>query len=327
MIYRSTLPSIMLEDSRRVIFIVGVGRSGTSLLQSMLHAHPNISFLPEIHFFRRYIASTYSRFKYEKLGVKKFQSKIADDNEFERAGMSANNVLEPFMDGGQKFDLVRVYNRLLNLYRARKGVDAVGVKDPRLIDYLPQVKQAFPGANILHIIRDPRDVVLSRMNANWSAGRPDWLHALTYRAQIKRGHTIGGRLFGAQYMEVHYEELLAEPERILQDLAEHLGVPYSNDMLAFQSSAEELVHESEYSWKKETMGPLLRDNSGKWREGLSGWQVCLTEQICNKAFECFGYERATCPKELSYTQKFFLQLFSIGRIIFDKLYPAVIRVR
>ena len=62
-------------------------------------------------------------------------------------------------------------------------------------------------------------------------------------------------------------------------------------MLAFQRSAEELVHESERSWKEETTGPLLRDNTGKWRDGLSAWQVCLTEHVCSQAFEWFGYER------------------------------------
>jgi len=312
---------------KSVVFIVGVGRSGTSLLQSMLHAHPDISFLPETHFFRNYVARLNNRWEHEKAGGEAFRSTLAKDEEYQRACISVENILSPFLDGTCTFDLAKVYTRLLRLHRDRESVAIVGEKDPRLIDYLPQVKQVFPEARILHIVRDPRDVLLSRMNADWSAGRPDWLHMLTYRAQIVRGRREGLRSFGSQYMELRYEDLLSEPERVLHEVAKHVGVAYSDAMLAFQHSAEELVHESERSWKEETTGPLLRDNTGKWRNELSDWQICLTEQVCSRALGWFGYERVSHSMNLNRTQQFVLYLAPVAGTLFEYLYAAACRFR
>lgn len=311
----------------QTIFIVGVGRSGTSLLQSMLHAHPEVSFLPETHFFRRYVARPNNRWQHEQAGVETFRSTLADDEEYQRAGISAEVLLAPYLNGTLAFDLAETYARLLRLHRDRENVPIVGEKDPRLIDYLPEMQQAFPEARIVHIVRDPRDVLLSRMKADWSAGRPVWVHVLTYHAQIIRGRKQGRRSFGSQYMELRYEDLLAEPERMLRKVAEHVGVTYSDAMLAFQRSAEELVHESERSWKVETTGPLLRDNTGKWRKGLSAWQIRLTERVCSRAFQWFEYERAQPAMEMSRAQRTALRLTPIIGKGFEYLYALACRFR
>ena len=46
-----------LDSNLDPIFIIGVGRSGTSLLQSMLNSHSKIAFTPETHFIRSYMSS------------------------------------------------------------------------------------------------------------------------------------------------------------------------------------------------------------------------------------------------------------------------------
>jgi hypothetical protein len=309
------------------VFIVGVGRSGTSLLQSMLHAHQDIAFLPETHFFRHYIARPYSRWKHERNGAETFQSTLVSDEEYQRANIPAEELLAPFLNNACSFSLTAVYTRLLRLYRDREEVSVIGEKDPRLIDYLPQLRHAFPGARILHIVRDPRDVLLSRRKAEWSAGRPDWLHVMTCSAQMHQGRKQGHRSFGSRYMEVRYEDLLTEPERILSQVAKHVGVEYSNAMLTFQHSAEELVHESERGWKEETTGPLLRDNTGKWRDGLTSWQICLTERVRRKTFEWFKYEQATSSMDLSHIQRAALQLVSVLGKGFRYLYAVACRFR
>jgi len=296
-------------------------------MQSMLHAHPEVSFLPETHFFRHYVAKPKSRWDHERAGAETFRSTLARDEEYRRADISPKKLLAPFSTGARTLDVVEAHARLLQLHRDREDVPVVGEKDPRLIDYLPQVKRAFPEARIVHVVRDPRDVLLSRMNADWSAGRPDWLHVLTYRAQIVRGRKQGRRSFRGQYMELRYEDLLADPERVLREVTDHVGVSYSDAMLDFQDSAEELVDEDERSWKEETTGPLLRDNTGKWRDGLSAWQVCLTERLCNNAFEWFGYTRAALSPELSRPQQAALRLAPAAGTVFEYLYAAACQVR
>lgn len=293
----------------------------------MLHSHDDISFLPEIHFLRKYLALPFSYWSYVTAGVHVFRRILNTDEQFERVGIPIEEVLAPFMKGARSFDPVEVYTRLLRLYCIKEDVKIVGVKDPRLIDYLPSLKQLFPQARILHIVRDPRDVVLSRMNVNWSSGRPAWMHVFTYRAQVTRGREHGGMSFGEQYMEVRYEDLIMEPEATLRTIAKHVGLEYSDDMLAFQKSAEDLVHENERAWKEETTGPLLRDNMNKWQDGLSDCQIVLTEKVCSKAFDWFGYERVQQQLGRRRTQWILLQLAPVMGKGFEYAYSVVSRFR
>jgi hypothetical protein len=213
------------------------------------------------------------------------------------------------------------YRRLLALYRRQKGVSVVGAKDPRMLDYLPRLHDLFPDARVLHIVRDPRDVLLSRRNADWSAGRPDWLHVLTYRAQVKWGRREGRDSFGDRYFELRYEDLLQNPKQILQRSLSELPLSFSEDMLAFADSARDLVGEDEASWKEETMGPLLKENTQKWRSGLRPAQIRLAEKVCHEAFHDFNYAVADPGRcQLSATERSYVRL--IGRVapLFDYAY-------
>ena len=312
----------------RIIFVVGVGRFGTSLLQSMLHAHPNIAFLPESHFFCRYVARPPVRWRLEREGVEVFRRVLARDKEFNRVGIPVDELLVPFFNDGRSLDLAEVYKRLLRLFCQPKQMSVIGDKDPRLVDYLDKVHHVFPEARILHMIRDPRDVLLSRRKADWSSGRPDLLHLLTYRAQLQRGRMRGGQLSRDLYMEVQYEDLLSAPVPTLQATAEHIGIDYDDAMLSsFGDSARELVDESEIAWKRETMGPLLKNNSGKWRRELSPWQVHLAEKICVSAFDELGYERANGSIQLSQARHVALRFLPLLGIAFEYLYAAACRYR
>ena len=168
---------------------------------------------------------------------------------------------------------------------------ASGTRTPRNLDFLPELAAAFPDAAVLHIIRDPRAVVHSRMKAAWSAVRPWRSHALIAQEQLRRGRQNGQTLFGSRYLEIRYEALVAEPAETLGLVCAHVGVPFDPAMLDFSSSARKLVAKEEMSWKKETLGPLLSNNDAKWRDGLEPAQVAFVEAICVEAFDNAGYER------------------------------------
>ena len=76
---------------------------------------------------------------------------------------------------------------------------------------------------MIHLIRDPRDVYISRTKAKWSSSRPDILQFLAYRSQYALGAKHGPMLFGNNYLEVHYENLLIQPEKELKRICDLLG--------------------------------------------------------------------------------------------------------
>jgi LPS sulfotransferase NodH len=274
-------------DLDRPVLICGVGRSGTSLLQSMMNAHPDLCFPPETHFFRRYVTGQDPQSKWDKTDREQLEVALGQDEEFSRAGISSSALLQnPLSASGP----AGVFRALLQQTAIEEGKHRVGDKDPKNIDSLRELKLAFPRAHVIHVIRDPRDVLLSRMKAAWSAQRPWWMHPLIYREQLRRGKALGRTLFGARYLEVIYEDLIRSPQQTLQRVCQHVDLPWRPEMLAFGDSAAKLVDAKEMSWKQETLGPLLSKNSGKWRGQLTMLQVAVCEEVCREAFEEHGYE-------------------------------------
>ncbi|MCA8980253.1 MAG: sulfotransferase [Planctomycetes bacterium] len=282
-----TTTETITVDVQRPVVVCGVGRSGTSLLQSMLNAHPELCFPPETHFFRRYVADAGVRRRYQRLGTNALQAALFSDADFARAGLDAAVLLQP--ESGRGLDTARVFRRLLQRVAARSGKTRIGDKDPRSLDHLAAWKREFPAARVVHVIRDPRDVLLSRTKAAWSAGRPWWAHVMICKEQLRRGRKLGRRLFGEAYLEVRYEQLIADPDAVLRRICEHVDLEFDARMLEFGESAKQLVDQRELAWKKETLGPLLTNNMEKWRTGLSAFQVRMTERVARECFRELGY--------------------------------------
>jgi hypothetical protein len=306
--------------SEQIIFVLGVGRSGTSLLQSMLCSHPYISFPPETHFFRKYVASKRYRSKLEEDGPEAFIELLAHDSDYSRISIDPDDLMLGYVGGEKIFLLKNVYIDMLSMYATNHGKVVIGDKDPRNLDYLEEIKLHYPDALILHIIRDPRDVILSRTKANWSKSMPFILHPLICQAQLKCNQPLGGKLFSSNYIEVHYEDLITRPPEVLNEVCQKIGINYDSAMLTFSESAKTLVSKSEMQWKSETLGPILGNNLGKWKKSLSATRIFLSESICLYAFETYPnlYHRSKIRN--SYKWKIFRFSLKIISIVFTRFY-------
>lgn len=273
-------------SDRTYFFIVGVGRSGTTLLMSMLNAHPKFSLLPETHFVTKYIVRMSGPTADEMADL------LKSDRRFSRLDMEIDQILPADAPASKLVDVSQMYRRMLDIYGDRHDAAIVGDKAPKYIECLPALEALVPGARLIHVIRDPRDVFLSRRKADWSAGRADWKQCLAYRVQYEAGRTEGPAIFGDRYTEVRYEELIANPESVLQRVVSFLGETFDSAMLEFQDAAREIVAPEEKSWKRKVLGPLVADNVGKWRNELDTATVRKIESYCSPAFASGQYHRA-----------------------------------
>jgi len=258
--------------------IVGVGRSGTSLLMSMLNAHPLISLPPETHFIDRYVIDRPWKKTYDLVNT------FETDHRFRRLNLDKQDINELAFRIGANLKPANIYKEILRLYAEKKGVKIIGDKAPKNIEYLPVLRQLYPEGWLIHIIRDPRDVYLSRTKAAWSSSRSDLSHLIAYRSQYRLGQRFGKKLFGSKYHEIKYENLLSHPELELSKICELLSVPFDEAMLEYSKSSHELVSPEEMAWKKETLEPIIADNMNKWRDGLTGDKVALIETVCSRPF-------------------------------------------
>lgn len=273
------------------IFVIGVGRSGTSLIQSMLAAHSQLAMPPETAFLRRFVAPRLLSHTHRRGGPEAVGELLNGDERVQRLKLDLAEILHatdwqaPHLDRS-------IYESLMAAYATAETKPRFGDKDPRLIEYLPVVKCLWPTAFVIHVVRDPRDVVSSRLKADWARQRPYWMHAFAYKAQMKLGRRTGPALFGARYVEVHYEALLARTEAELRGLCVAVSLDFEEGMLSFQESARRLVASDEMQWKRETMGPILTANVGKWEETLSPSAVGVVEAACREMFDSQEYQPA-----------------------------------
>lgn len=286
-------------DLQSPIFIVGVGRSGTSLLQSMLASHSDLSFLPETAFIRNYIAVNKLKTIIHTKGVSSALDIVSNDKTLSRVEFDFSKCLSASL---QNIDL-ECYKKMQINAMDSTGKSRYGDKDPRLIEFLPVVKQSFPEAFVVNIIRDPRDVLSSKKKAAWSAGRSTMFYAFANRVQLRLARKLGSKLFGKRYIEIVYEDLIKEPEAQLKTLCNKLDLIYENSLLDFGKQAKKLVSKAEESWKKETLGPLLSNNVDKWKQQLNDREVALTELSCVDALEIGNYKNSNAIKKLSITTK------------------------
>jgi len=283
---------------RPLVFIVGVGRSGTSLVQSMLAAHPKVAFTPETGFIRRFVAKGVLSKKYKKRGLGNSIGFLESDVKFKRTKLDAEKLIKEISKRGNFTDGV-IYRAILKEFALREGKQYSGDKDPKAIEFLGLLRDTLPGVHIVHVIRDPRDVLVSKKKAAWSRMYGVFRHVFANRVQFRMGKRLGPRLFVDCYHEIIYERLLADPEVELMKLCEGLGISFEPSMLNFGESAKRLVSEDEMEWKKETLGPLLRNNYEKWKTKLTDLEIALTELACSDNFVAGGYKycyRKRCLK-------------------------------
>jgi hypothetical protein len=276
------------------IFIVGVGRSGTSLLQSMLATHSQLAVPPETAFLRRFVAARLLSYTHRRGGAEAVEKLLDGDERVRRLELDLANILHGIDWQTRHLDRT-IYESLMAAYATTMAKLRFGDKDPRLIEYLPVVSCLWPAAFVIHVVRDPRDVVTSRLKADWAKQRAYWMHAFIYKAQMKLGRQTGPALFGPRYVEVHYEALIARTEEELRRLCAAVQLDFEEGMLSFQGSARRLVTSSELQWKRETLGPVLSDNVGNWRATLSPAAVRTVEAACTDMFDSEEYQPTMRP--------------------------------
>lgn len=270
----------------------------------MLAAHPAVAYMPETSFLRRYVATGALDALFASDGEGDVIAVLEKDAVFARSGLNVTSLVQQTLTTDGLLDAA-IYRAMV---RAKTSDEQpwVGDKDPRLIEYLSVVGNVFSDAQVVNIIRDPRDVLASKKKAAWSSGGHVWKHIFANRIQLKLGCMEGPRLFKDQFHEIIYEELISSPREVLGALCRKIGLPFDDAMLSFGEAAKELVSKSELGWKKETFGPLLKDNKEKWKKSLPPREIVLTEICCGEAMAIGNYAPDDRKHKFSFSDRLWI---------------------
>ena len=242
--------------SEKPVFIVGMPRSGTTLVEQIIASHPRVFGAGEVQYIGDFV-----------------QTAMSLEDQF----ASADKPVAPDISGS---DIGRLANKYLAyMDRINPGKDRITDKLPQNFLYLGYISAMFPGARIIHCKRNPLDVCLSIYTINFTSYHPYAYDLAEIAAYYKQYHRIMEHwesLLGDRILSVQYEDLVNDLESSSQKLVSHLGLEWDEHCMRFnetertvQTTSHRQVRQNIYTTSQERwrnyeqwLGPL-REALGK----------------------------------------------------------------
>ncbi|HXV74641.1 MAG TPA: sulfotransferase, partial [Sphingomonadales bacterium] len=221
------------------VFIVGMLRSGTTLLERMLDAHPSLFGAGELNFIPALAEGlgTEAGYVYPQSALR---------SEPEALGEAA-----------------RYYLTMLAGYA--NGEKIVTDKNPLNFMHLGLIALLFPNAKIIHCRRDPLDTCLSIYFQNFAHAANAYAYDLKNIAAFYREYAAlmehWYEVLPIDICAVDYEDLVAAPEKNLRRVLAYLGLPYDEKCLGRPSENRAVATASLWQARQ----PLYQSSIGRWR--------------------------------------------------------------
>ena len=204
------------------VFVVGVFRSGTSLLYSLLNQHPQISLMYECNVWDFPALFKRGRFSGDWLARQEF---------FNEALSRHRLILGGSLRG---LEQVRTPEELYRVHSEQKGATLWGEKSPFYCPRLKQLHRQYPNASFVFVWRNPVETYRSMLQAGKNSAffrKPGMLHRLVFHQEqlLRQSAWLARR--EARVRHVNYDDLVDRPEQACRFLCEFLGVKFEPAML------------------------------------------------------------------------------------------------
>lgn len=276
--------------------VVGVARSGTTLLRLMLDSHPDLAIPPETAFLPAVHARAAS------LDPESFVRLVTAWPTWPDFGVGADDLLGELREL-RPFDATSAVRCFYRVYAERFGKPRFGDKTPFYGGHMPAIEALLPEAAFVHLIRDGRDVAVSLRPLWFAPGRDVETLAAYWRDNLEAARRGGARC--RRYVEVRYEELVREPRRVLRTLCAFLDLPWTEAMLEYPSRAAarlaevrdqhhpdgRVVTRAERFSQHPLLGsPPLAERAGRWRQALGDEEQTAFAAVAGDTLRALGYE-------------------------------------
>lgn len=270
-------------------FILGCPRSGTSLLSRMINAHPRLCVPQETQIFPHFLPllSAYGDLNKEsnrRVLVSDIAGSVRLQEDLEGA-IDASAVLNQ-LDSLESVDFGSVFRAFMEQWQKTQGKPRWGEKTPQNAHTIDALLDYFPEAKYLNIVRDGRDVMMSLLDTEFGPKNPRDAAKYWCNYLDKNQHALE-RVNPDQQLTVHYEELLAEPVAVLEQICGFLDEDYSDSMLEF--SKERLPANIEKKNAQKLKLGLQAGNRNKWKKALGNREIELFEGVAADTLEREGY--------------------------------------
>jgi hypothetical protein len=265
------------------LLILGVSRSGTTLLRVMLDRNSQLA-VPDESFFVPLLADRHLL----RVDAEDFLDDVRRLKSVQEWGVPLEKLQARLTDG---MPIARAIASIYEIYAEQEGKPRWGDKTPMYMRHLLLLRRLFPGAQYVHLIRDGRDAAVSFLSMPEGIAFETWAHprsaadfAALWRSEVAAARRLGRRLGPDRYLEVRYEELVARSEDVLRRICSFAGLPFERSMTEYSGSgSEEKAHQQSL---KRPLTPGLRD----WRTQMSAHDAGAFESVAGDLLRELGYE-------------------------------------
>ena len=297
--------------------VVGVGRSGTTLLRLMLDSHPELAMTHETGFIPLMptLSSPLHRGFYSRLKTaiqgrgwsgslrEEFVSLLTSQPNWADFHIP-RQLLHESLSQLELFNVTEGFRIFFRLYAARFGKPRWGDKTPNYCLHLGKIEQLLPETRFIHIIRDGRDASLSVRGLHFAPGSDMETLAWHWVRTINATRLQARRC--SHYLEVRYEDLVLDTTAVLQKICEFVELNYDARMEQYYKTAP--VRISELEQVRDRHGNILvtremRQQTNRLTtqppqpERVSRWKTDMTQderetfkRIGGGLLEALGYE-------------------------------------
>jgi LPS sulfotransferase NodH len=304
-----------------VVFIVGRGRSGSTLLTSLLNNHPQI-IAPEES---RFVQELYYQFKNTKewsdVNKEKFCNAVFscfESLDIDKNGLE-NRIFSLEKDASLAAFLQEVYLSVKQL-SLKENIQLIVDKNPKYSFFIPKLRAIFPEAKFIHLTRDYRESFLSfkkikgmkgeRKNLSFQIFRWRYYH----RSILKEKSSIPD----LSYLLVKYEDLVSDTEQFMKKIANFIGVDFKEELIEHQQIQREGVRaEIHQNLNKE----INTSKIDKWKKEMSQKEIKLANAIAGEIALQFNYEKEASRLGLfGFLQTFPMRIIALSPLFFRKVF-------
>lgn len=246
------------------VFVVGMHRSGTTLLEQILSGHPEVHGAGELYDFSsamRYVTDHHCQ-------------GVIDQAIIERSkGIDFHEVGKRYLDG---------------LAWRLKSEHVVTDKLPSNFLNTGFICQALPQAKLLHMVRDPVEVCFSNLRELFAGANPysyDQIELADFYLEYLKLMEHWHRTFPGRILDVHYGRLVADPETTISEICTFVGLDYQPEMLDIGNSKRAVSTASAV----QVRSGIIRREMPKWKPYEQYLQPMINRLREGGALQGWGY--------------------------------------
>ena len=267
------------------LIVLGVRRSGTTLLRVMLDRNPMLA-VPDESYFVPQLARRHR----SPVDPASFLDDLRRLPTLVEWSLSPDAVAER-LDGGMSTG--EAVAAVFQAYAAERPKPRWGDKTPLYMQYLPVLESLFPTALYVHLIRDGRDAAVSFLSVPEGIMTTGWGHprdaagfACQWATEVGAARALGRRV-GDRYLEVRYETLVAAPAEELRRVCGFAGLAYDEAMLGYVGETDSARKEHQ-----QRLNEPPRVGVRDWRTEMARPDREAFEAVAGDLLHELGYEVA-----------------------------------